>query len=60
MPSVIGFSLFTRPWANSNKSSYTVVENSLNKPNMRWSEWWRDQQDRRDIASYLKLRWSLN
>ena len=60
MPSVIGFSLFTRPWANSTSSSYTVVENSLTKPNMRWAEWFRDQQDRRDIASYLKLRWSFN
>ena len=40
MPNVIGFSLFTRKWSNSNSVSFSVVENSLLKSsNYRWQEW---------------------
>ena len=61
MPNVIGFSLFTRPWTGKKSVSWTLVENSLLKQsNYRWAEWFRDLQDRRDIASYLNNRWLLN
>ena len=62
VPNVIGFSLFTRPWKNSNSISYTLVENSLfkNKSTYRWSEWFKDIKDKRDISAYLKFRWMMN
>ena len=62
VPNVIGFSLFSRPYETSKKSaSFTIVENSLlKKSKFRWVEWLRDFQDKRDISSYLKLRWLLN
>ena len=62
MPNVIGFSLFSRAWSTPGSSAhYSIVENSLSKKsNYRWAEWFRDLQDRRDIASYLRLRWALN
>ena len=62
VPNVIGFSLFSRAWQNPGASAhYSIIENSLTKKsNYRWAEWFRDFQDRRDLSSYLKLRWALN
>ena len=60
VPNVIGFSLFTRAYENSRSGSFTLVENSLSKPSQRWADWFADLQDRRDISSYLKLRWALH
>ena len=61
MPNVIGFSLFTRAWHNARGHSFSIVENSLQKQaNVRWAEWWRDMQDRRDISAYMKMRWAFN
>ena len=60
VPNVIGFSLFTRSYKNSKSASFTIVENSLKKSNYRWTEWIRDFQDKRDISSYLRLRWLMN
>ena len=61
IPSVVGFSLFTRPWSNSRIVSWNLTENSLiKKSKATWSEWARDLQDRRDISSYLHMRWMLN
>tara|TARA_B110000305_G_C18989922_1_gene425636 strand:+ start:37 stop:534 length:498 start_codon:yes stop_codon:yes gene_type:complete len=61
VPNVIGFSMFLRPYASGSRSSFTIVENSLIKGNnYRWAEWFRDLQDRRSIAAYLKMRWALN
>ena len=58
---VVGFSLFTRAWNNSRSVSWTMTENTLNKTSgYRWQEWFRDLQDRRDIAAYLHNRWVFN
>ena len=61
MPSVVGFSLFNRSWENAKRGSVTIVENSMAKANaVRWQEWLRDIQDRRDLKGYLRSRWALN
>ena len=63
VPNVVGFSLFSRPCKRGALagSSFTIVENQLEKRGgTRWLEWFKDLQDRRDIASYLKTRWWLN
>ena len=61
MPNVVGFSLFTRPWTTSRGVSWTLTENTLTKrSSATWTEWLRDLQDRRDIASYVNMRWMLN
>ena len=62
VPNVIGFSLFSRAWSTPGSTAhYSIVENSLSKKSAyRWSEWFRDLQDRRDMAAYLRLRWALN
>ena len=60
VPNVIGFSLFTRAYENSKSGSFSIVENSLAKQGGRWSQWFRDFQDKRDISSYLKMRWGMN
>ena len=61
LPNVIGFSLFSRAYESGRSSNFTVVENSVNKQSSyRWVEWLRDMQDRRDMASYLRMRWTLN
>ena len=61
MPSVVGFSLFNKSWAGAKRGTVTIVENTLTKSSkIRWSEWFQDFQDRRDIRGYLKMRWSLN
>ena len=61
MPNVVGFSLFTRQYEKGSSSSYSIVENTLLKQSSyRWAEWFRDLQDRRDISSYLKMRWAFN
>ena len=60
-PNVVGFSLFARAYQNSKTSSFTIVENSMDKDSSyRWAEWFSDWRDRRDISSYLKLRWNLH
>ena len=60
-PNVISFSLFSRPYAAGAGSSFSMVENSHTKASYyRWSEWWQDVQDRRDLSQYLWLRWTLN
>ena len=60
VPNVIGFSLFTRGYANGGSSSWSIVENSLTKSGGRWTEWLRDMQDRRDLSNYLYMRWMLH
>ena len=61
MPNVVGFSLFTRQYENGSTSSFSIVENTLlKKSGYRWVEWFRDLQDRRDISSYLRMRWAFN
>ena len=61
MPNVIGFSLFSRPWASGSRSAWSIVENSLTKKSKyRWSEWLKDCQDKRDLSAYLKMRWMMN
>ena len=61
MNGVVGFSVFTRPFTSSRGTSWTLVENTLTKTsNYRWSEWFRDLCDRRDISTYLNRRWMLN
>ena len=60
MPNVIGFSLFLRAYENKNRGSLSIVENSLAKQGDRWSTWFRDLQDKRDISAYLKMRWLMN
>ena len=61
VPNVIGFSLFTRPYEGKKSASFSIVENTLvKKSDYRWVEWLRDFQDRRDISSYLKMRWAFN
>ena len=60
MPNVIGFSMFTRAYENATRGSYSIVENTLAKKGDRWSTWFRDLQDKRDISAYLKMRWLMN
>ena len=60
LPNVIGFSLFMRAYENSKSGSFTIVENSLHKPDQRWADWFKDLCDKRDISSYLSYRWSMN
>ena len=60
-PNIIGFSVFSRCWANSTRSSFNLSEATYNKQSTyRWQEWFKDQVDRRNIASYLWWRWTLN
>mgnify|MGYP000415458819 CR=1 FL=1 len=61
MPNLLSFSLFSRAYQTGRSSSFSVVENSHTKASYyRWSEWWKDVQDRRDLSQYLWLRWLLN
>ena len=53
-PNVVGFSLFSRAYSGGKTSSFTVVENTMEKEaKYRWAEWFRNW---RDISSYLKLK----
>ena len=60
MPNVVGFSLFTRAYQTGSSGSWSLVENSLHKPNQRWADWMKDLCDKRDISSYLLYRWRMN
>ena len=60
-PNLLAFSLFSRAYEKGKTSSFTIVENSQIKQSAyRWQEWFKDQQDRRDISQYLWLRWNLH
>ena len=57
LPNVIGLSLYNRI-TQAGVSHFSIVENTLYKSSGHgWVEWWRDWNDRRDMAKYLKLRW---
>ena len=61
IPNVIGYSLFSRSMEGKRGSFMTLVENSMNKDSeSRWTTVWKDFLARRDMASYLKLRWNFN
>ena len=60
MPSVVGFSLFSRAKQGGSTSNVTLVENTFEKAGSRWLEWFKDWQDRRSLAGYLRMRWTLN
>ena len=58
---IIGFTVYTKAWDHSSGVSWTLAENSYYKAaGYRWQEWWADLQDRRNISSYMKLRWTCN
>ena len=41
IPNVVGFSLFTRPWAGKSGSSWSLVENThTTQARYRWTTWW--------------------
>mmetsp|Transcript_7081 Transcript_7081/g.11930 ORF Transcript_7081/g.11930 Transcript_7081/m.11930 type:complete len:166 (-) Transcript_7081:158-655(-) len=61
MPNLLSFQLFSRASQSGRSGLFQVIENSFFKASeYRWSEWLKDFQDRRSIASYLKLRWRFN
>ena len=60
LPNMLGFSLYYRK-TGSGINHLSIVENSLwKKSGQGWSEWWKDLNDRRDIACYLRKRWLYN
>lgn len=60
LPNMLGFSLYYRK-TGSGLNHLSIVENSLWKTSGNtWSQWWKDLNDRRDIAAYLRKRWLYN
>ena len=59
MPNCVGFSLFAKRTENGT-NHFSVVENTIYKPQTNWRSWWADWNDRRDLGKYLRHRWMMN
>ena len=54
MPNALGYSLYYR----GSCKHLSIVENSIWKASAQtWREWWQNLADRRDMSTYLYLRW---
>ena len=59
VPNVMAYSLYSRMLA-SGRSHFSIVENTMFKTykGSVW-DWWKDNSDRKAMASYLNMRWKI-